>query len=116
MMFSGMCLNNTKADSLFEYVAESTTTSYIDSLDQERLYNESCTIEMLGVRNTVSILGTIKRSVEKWEGRTSLIVLCIEDMSFQFSNFHIAAITTQCFKGHGRAVVLDYIHNQDGKK
>lgn len=116
MMFSGMCLNNTKADSLFERVAESTTTSYIDSLKQEGLNNESCTIEMLGVRNTVNILGTIKRSVEKWEGRTSLVLLCMEEMTSQLSNYHIATITMQFLEGHGRTVVLEYIHNQDGKK
>lgn len=118
MLLAGMCFENLEADSSFAFYGTAEMTSVIGSLDREILCNESCTIEMLGIRSTSYALSAARRSACRTDirYRAAIISLCVENFTQNLSNFHIAANAIQFPELYGSAVVLHYIHSQDGEK
>ena len=118
MLLSGMCLESVEADSSFALQTAVQTTASIGSSNHEILCNESCTIEMLGIRGTSYAVSVAKRSNHRTDirFRASILLLCVEKCAQNFSNFHIAANAIQFPELYAKAVVLNFIHNQDGKK
>ncbi len=118
MLLTGMCLENAEADSLFVYHETAKTTSMISSYEKEFLCNQSCTTEMLGIRSNSYSLSAAQRSNYRTDirYRAAVIVFCVEKFAQNLSNFRIAANAIQFPELYGKAVVLHYIHSQDGKK
>lgn len=116
MFLSGMCSENVSADSLFECISENQTVSTIDSLNNDIKIAESCTIEMLGIRNISYVRSTAKRSMNRADLKTSLVCLNTDDFLHLLSDFHITAYAIQLPELRSEAVVLNYIHKKDGKK
>ena len=118
MLLSGMCLENAEADSLFVSYETAQMASTIGSLEKEILCNESCTIEMLGIRSTSYALNAVRRSNYRMDVRyrAAIALFCVEKFAQNLSNFHIAVNAIQFPELYGKAVVLHYIHSQDGKK
>lgn len=118
MLLSGMCLENTQADFSFALTKTAQPTSTIGSLSKEILCNESCTIEMLGIRSTSYALNAARRTNYRTDirVRASVILFCVDKFTQNFSNFHVAVNALQFPELYGKTAVLNYIHNQDGKK
>ncbi len=118
MLLSGMCLENVEADSSFALTQTAQTASMIRSLDYEVLCNESCTIKMLGIRDTVYALNASRRTNYRTDirVRASVILFCVDKYTQNFSSFHAAVNAIQFPELYSKTAVLNYIHNQDGKK
>lgn len=115
MLFSGMCLND-RADSLAECKSVNSLNLYIDSLDKEVKTNESCTIEMLGIHNTIYVMSIVKRSNIRMYPRICLNFLHSELFLCSISNICTAVNTAKLPELYYRTAILDYIQSKDGKK
>ena len=113
---SGMCLKETKADSYFGCISENTGDLLMDSQNSQMLNSESCTVEMLGLRGASYVNGVRNSSYSRNDLRTSLFLTYVDENIHTFSNFHTAACTVQFPELYGKAAVLNYIHEKDGKK
>ena len=116
IFFSGMCLEETKADSYFGCTSENTGNLFIDSQNSQIINSESCTTEMLGLRGASYVKNVRNSSCNRNDLRASLFLAYVDEFIHRFSNFHTAACTVQFPELYGRAVVLKYIHEKDGKK
>lgn len=116
MLFSGMCLDDNKADILFASAPISQATAVIDSLDKEISENQSCTIDMLGVRNVSSAIRAAKRSNFKMDTRMSAVLFCADLFTHNISILHAVTDTTELPDLYYKTAVLSYIQNIDGKK
>ena len=116
MLFSGMCLEINKTDLLLKYDVKSHTTSKITSVQEKIINSDSCTVEMLGLRNASGIIHVAKQFSGRWEANASLFFVCMDNLSQGMHNFFIAVNIPQFPELYPKAVVLNYIHNKDGKK
>lgn len=118
MLLTGMCLENVEADSYLAFYETAQTSAVIGSWDKEILCNESCTIEMLGIRSASYSFSAARRSNYRMDIRYRAVIIsfCVEKFTQNLSNFYMAANAVQFPELYGKAVVLHYIHNQDGKK
>lgn len=116
IFYSGMCLEETKADSYFGCTSESTGNLYTDSQNSQIINRESCTTEMLGLRGASYVKNVKNSSDNRNELRTSLFLAYVDEGIHRLSSFHAAACTVQFPELYRRAVVLNYIHEKDGKK
>lgn len=116
MFVSGMCYEDIQADSLSDCTSVDPTMLYIPALDAEICSNEICTTEMLGVRNISYNNSTVCRTGCKIDIRGVLACLWEGIGTHIFSNFHFAVNTIQFPELYSKAALLNYIHNQDGKK
>ncbi len=117
ILISEMCFENVKADSVFVYTTDSSSDSYLCSSEDAILAQEVCTTEMLGVR-TASNMQQIANRVtnNKRELRFLLVFMCVVAVLQLFSNFYTTVDILQLSKRQSKTVVLNYIHNIDGKK
>ena len=116
IFFSGMCLEETKADSYFGCTSENTGNFFSDSRNSQIINSESCTAEMLGLRGVSCVKNVRNSSYNRNELRTSLFLTYVDENIHKFSNFHTAACTVQFPELYRKAAVLNYIHEKDGKK
>lgn len=117
ILISGMCFENVKADSIFVYTTDSSSDSYLCSSEDTILAQEVCTTEMLGVRTASSMQQLANRVTNnKRELRFLLVFMCVVAVLQLFSNFYTTVDILQFSKRQSKTVVLNYIHNMDGKK
>lgn len=116
MLFSGVCLEITKADSVSAYSVESHPVSQISSVQKKIINSDSCTIEMLGFRNASGVIGGAKQFSGNWEVNASLFLVYVDNLYQSMHNFSVAINIPQFPELYPKAVVLNYIHNKDGKK
>ncbi len=116
IMFSGICLEQPTADSLFACVDNISSTSYISSPEGELSRCELSTTEMLGIRDTVFVASRTKRSSIRVLLRLSLLLFLAEVILARVSSIQAAVETTGAPETHYFTALLNYIHRQDGKK
>lgn len=116
MLFSGMCLDNNKADVLFASAPVHHATVVIDSLDKEISENQSCTIDMLGIRSVSSAIRAVKRSNFKMDTRISAVLFCADLYAHNISILRAVTDTTELPDLYYKTAVLNYIQSIDGKK
>lgn len=117
MLFSGMCLENVQTDSSFACAAARNITSYMTSQDMEIVKSEAYTTESINVRNTSYVQQRGNRSSQSRRVmKGSMEFLHINQESQIVSNFYTAADMVQLPELYSKTAVLNYIHNQDGKK
>ena len=117
VFFSGMCFENIKADSLFLFTSEEEPLSYVGTCDVAISDTNLCTTEMLGL-NHLSYVGQFanKTAYSKKNIQVSLEIFLTDAGSGSLSNFFETVHAVELHKLCHRFVVLNYIHNADGKK
>ncbi len=116
MLFSGICLDGNKADTVFASSPVGSSGSIIDSLEDEIIENQSCTIEMLGVRNASNIVKALRRSSLKIDVKMSVILFCAGLFAQNLSILYAVNDTTSLPDLYYKTAVLSYIQSIDGKK
>lgn len=129
LLFLGMCSQIKRADSVlasFQQIAseadyvltDSQQTVFgadtIDKAEIDAFYIGNCTNKLIdGLRDTF-------QSIRRGQGRTTLRnqaeFLCIQEILQMFLSFYVV-IAAVCYQIQGSEIkILNYIHNQDGKK
>lgn len=117
MLLSGMCFDSTKADFSLESTFARGSEGDVSFYDTVISSEEICTAEMLGIRNISCIRQFINRSIcSRKDTRASLGFLSADAQKHLCFYFFTAAGILQLSKFCLNVVVLNYIHNQDGKK
>ena len=116
LLFSGMCLENTKADSntLSSFAKQQVGLS--DSLDAGYDCVQACTEEMLGQQNISSIIGVVRNSNVRRDSKQSFVVQFVNVSVHCLIHFNTIERAIVSPEKHCENVILRYIHNQDGKK
>lgn len=117
MLFSGMCFENVKADSSFVYPSMQEQKADVILHSAGISSEEACTTEMLGIRSISSIRQYVSRRVQSRKDAKVVVEFLYEDSQLYLCSGFFAAAGSVAFpKLCSGAVVLNYIHNKDGKK
>ncbi len=116
VLFSGMCLENIKTDSSFAFKTVKSNDSYVKNLDTEFINNESCSVEMLGVRNVSRLVRNIRRVTYRTDVRSFSCLVCADILAQNISNYYAVVEQVDLPALFGKAAILNFIHNKDGKK
>ncbi|HAU87229.1 MAG TPA: hypothetical protein DCW90_17605 [Lachnospiraceae bacterium] len=117
MAFTGMCMDAKQADSFLEC---STLDSHIEASifahDDTITYEKLCTQRMLGISDLVFVNNFVKHHNIQTKSKSSLVsfvtTLCILiHISLQMAEENICVSKT-----HVKAIILNFIHEKDGKK
>ena len=116
LLFSGMCLENTKADSnsLSSFAKQQVGLS--DSLNAGYDSVQSCTEEMLGQPTTSNIVDVVGNLNIRKDSKQSFAVLFVNASVHSLIHFNTIENTIVSPEKRCENVILSYIHNQDGKK
>ena len=79
LLVSGMCLENTKADSYNLSSVSKQEASLSDSLGVEYGYVQSCAEEILGQQNISNIIGSVRNSNLKKDSKYSFVFLVVNE-------------------------------------
>ena len=116
MLLSGMYFDNTKLDSLFSYKNYSNVTSTLNSSDSLLANPEVRTEEISGSRVVANSIKSERRSDEKNNSKTDLYLVFWETFPQNFTTF-FNTIVSEFHNGiYSNAVIINYIHQKDGKK
>ena len=121
-VISGMCFDNSKADSVlayasFEEAVFDDAAAVIKAADASIGDIMVCTPLMQGVRDTAGIERSVYRlSVSKREAKVSLDFLCSDIFSLYFGKFAGNRDRAQDSVSGSGELITDYIHRSDGKK
>ncbi|MGN0390115.1 MAG: hypothetical protein ACI4L2_04810 [Wujia sp.] len=87
------------------------------TLDAEKPANsEICTVELLGIRNSVRFVRSERRTLGQNDVRLLHVLYCPDNLdSRAFVNREIRK-NQEHFISFSDVVIVDYIHNQDGQK
>ena len=116
ILLTGMCVSEVKADPVFlcPQTAVITSTETVDSVLTEVGVEPT---EILCTRNSVT---SSQIAAQITNGRRtiklSMVFLCVAIFSFLHSNFYTAEREINYPKLSARTVVVNYIHNTEGKK
>ncbi len=117
LLFSGMCLESVQVDSSFACTVVDNSISYLSSYEVTISETKVNAAELVGVRNPSYVEQLANRSIcNRKTEKVSMEFLRIEEEIQSFSNLFAATNQVQLSKSYGRAAVINYIHNQDGKK
>lgn len=116
ILLTGMCTCEVKADPVFvcPQTAVITGTEAADSVLTEVGVEPT---ELLCTRNATTssqIVAQITNS--KRTIKLSMVFLCVSIFSFLYSNFYAVEGVVEYLQPGARTVVVNYIHNTDGKK
>lgn len=117
MTFTGMCMDNKHADSFLENsTLGNQTCAYILAKDSTITSEAVCTQRMLGISEMTFINHVTEYRNVRAKMRSSLTPVIIKLSSRRFTCLHMAeedmSFTKPCLK----AIILNYIHKQDGEK
>lgn len=116
MLFSGMFYENILEDSLFDHTTVTHSIPYIGTYDDIITDAAICTAEMLGVRTISYVQQFANKSPQRVAIKTDFDYLPIDYISQFFSNFFLTVHVVQFRDFYSQTVLVDYIHNKDGKK
>ena len=118
ILLSGMCLENTTADSSFAFIqAYNPSDSYMCVVEEQIIEAIPCTIEALGARTISCLVSEGRRANNVKLGiRIIVFLLCAESMIRYISQIKAHDDLCDSIEPYHRTVVLNYIHNTDGKK
>lgn len=116
ILFSGMFCENILEDSFFGYTTASHSEATIDSYNATLSETAACTSEMLGLRSFSFVQQFANKSMTKVVVRFAFNCMLIQCILHIYSNFFLTAHIVQFQKLYGQTVLVNYIHNKDGKK
>ena len=116
MLLFGMCLDITSTDSFLTYGADSSSEVTITSPEATFSSSVACTQQMLGQDERTTSLSEAKRSNTSTSNRLSL---SLHSVAFNVQS-HQPHLSTASIEVSNElpcnAVVINYIHQKDGKK
>lgn len=116
MLFSGMFYENIMEDSLFDRTTVTHSTPFISPSDNKLTDTTACTIEMLGVRTISYVQQFANKSSQKTAIKTAFDSPVPDYIWHNLFNFFITVRVVQFRTLHSQTVLVNYIHNKDGKK
>ena len=116
MLFSGMLYETILEDSIFDYTTVTHSSPYIGTYGNVITDATVCTTEMLGVRTTSYVQQFAARSQQRIAVKAAFDYLPVDHISQIFSKFFLTVHIVQFRDFCRQAVLVDYIHNKDGKK
>ena len=116
ILFSGMCMEQPNADSLFASVERQAYSSVLSSPDDSLSFYEWSTTELLGVRTSSFLSSYVKTNDSRTFLRLALLLHMAGFFLFRLSNLQAAVEQGETSKTFYFAVLLNYIQSKDGKK
>ena len=116
ILLIGMCVDEVKVDS-FSVCPQTVTGVMAEQTNAVIAEVELETVQLLCVRNAISssqIIAQISNS--RRTIKLSLVFLCVAIFSLLLSNFYTTERVAEYPRLSARTVLLNYIHNTDGKK
>ncbi len=114
---SGMCFANSETDSFFRYAKNSQVTSTIETPDKSIPRQEQCREEYLGIRTVNSTIRATTRTETKSAIRARILLSAVEILPQKFNFLHSVTAEEEALEEHqSSAVIIMYIHQQDGEK
>lgn len=115
LFFIGMCLETAETDSSFLYAKTMNVESAISSVDYLVESTDSCTTEMIGKNNTISLRGEMGRNAIRWD--RSILLSIIVGAILQYLLYLNSAVRGEKYAIlHSETVAVNYIHHKDGEK
>lgn len=116
MLFSGMCLETIETDSFFACNFTESNIFYVGTAKAVVLEPEECAIENIGEKGLLYVQQDVKQYTQNRKiQRNSLKLLRAEEVQL-YSDFFSTAGYVQPLNQDRKTAVINYIHNQDGKK
>lgn len=116
ILISGMCTIEVKADSVFLYPQTAVVTC-LEVADEVISSVDVQVTEILCTRNTASSCQIVAQITNSRKViKLSMVFLCVAVFSLLLSNFYTTERVVAFPRLGARTVVLNYIHNTDGKK
>ena len=116
ILFSGMCMEQPNADSLFACVEHHVYDTVISSSDDALSFYELSTTEFQGVRTSSFLSAYVKTSTSRSFLRLVLLLYMAGFFLFRLSNLQAAIEQRDTSETFYFAVLLNYIQSKDGKK
>ncbi len=116
ILFSGMCMEQPNADSLFACVERHAYDSVISSSEDALSFYELSTTEFQGVRTSSFLSAYVKTSTSRTFLRLALLLYMAGLFWFRLSNLQAAVEQGETSETFYFAVLLNYIQSKDGKK
>lgn len=116
ILFSGMCVEQPQAGSLFACRENIASTSYVSSPKGTLSRYGLCIPELMGTQGTSFIAGNVELPVMRTFYRISLLLSLVAIFLLGLSKLQAAVEMVRSLKTHYCATILNYIHSQDGKK
>ena len=116
MILSGMCFDYAKADSLLAYEYSNEITSTLDASDSLSENPDIRTEEISGSRLVSNSIKSERRGEEKASYRTDVCLSSVNIFA-QDSTMLFTTVASELHNNiHSNTVIINYIHQQDGKK
>ena len=116
ILFSGMCMEQPNADSLFACVERHAYDTVISSSADALSFYELSTTEFQGVRTSSFLSAYVKTSTSRTFLRLALLLYMAGFFLFRLSNLQAAIEQGDTSETFYFAVLLNYIQSKDGKK
>ena len=117
MVCSGVCFENTMISSQLlsknsNKMNSDRIVAYVSMVELE-----VCTVEMLGIRNGINIRTSLRHGISrKKAGGIEFICMCFQSFSGAKRKWQLQLGIFDVLKGTKENIVLNYIHESDGKK
>lgn len=116
VFFSGMCLEAIETDSFLMYNFIESNIFYVDTSETVVVEPKECAIENIGDQSLLYIQQGVKRYTHNHKiQRNSMKISRAEEVQLCSDFFSIASYV-QPLNQDRKTMVVNYIHNQDGKK
>lgn len=116
ILASGMCLEIPRADSFFGCINNGFTTSYITSSKGMLSRYEISSRETIGIRDTAFISSISRKTDLRTTLRGAWVLSLVEVCLLKLSNLQMVTEIACASETHFFTTLLNYLHNQDGKK
>ena len=116
MFFAGMCLESMETDSSFAYATSGNEKAVLSSVDYLTEGFASCTNEMIGKTNNLSVIrGGAGRTTIRWD--KFILMSILVGVILQYLLYLRSAIVGECCEIlRSDMVAVRYIHCKDGEK
>lgn len=117
MSYTGICIDSMQADSLLRYGAlGKAARACVMPVDEVISQEEACTQEALGISKTSIINNLIEKCRIRRNLKNVWSLLTAYLSAHRVVNLHMAECELRLHSASCKTVILNYIHDQDGKK
>lgn len=117
MTFTGMCMDTKQASSFFERsTLENQTNLLIMSGDNTVTSEVICTQRMLGISEVTFISRAVEHQIIRTKVSNSFLLIIVHKFSQRNLYLHMVIERICVSKACLKAIIVNYIHKQDGKK
>ena len=117
MTFTGMCMDTKQASSFFQSSTLGTQTNLLIKPDDETITSEvKCTQKMLGISESTFISSSVEHQIIWTKIRNSLLLVIVYKFCQRNLYLHMVIERICVSKACLKAIIVNYIHKQDGKK